>query len=752
MHRTPSRWALALVIALVAALALATQAGAAEYNVNSTADSSDGACTTDADGCTLRDAIEAANATDDADTVNVPAGRYVFDPEAGQAYFVNDPGGLTLVGAGSARTIIDANGLDRAFYIAQGLGQGRSFAASGITITGGLGGKCECAQEGGAIYVSPGASLALTDSVLRHNESSGQYGGGGAIAGIAADMKLTRVRIENNSASGPGGAILAEDSALTVVDSYLHHNDTPALGGAVSSVSSLGPCQCSELERGASAPALQEGAVPGDLSIQNSTLSDNSAGFAGGAVFTAVGSGVLLPAFAAPAAGSDATILIANSTLSGNVANTSAQGGFGGAIAHLSGTAALVNDTISENRVLDGDGSPAGGGGLMSADVLTLKNTIVSDSKAAGIDDNCFALSDSAIVSLGNNIASDDTCSLTAAGDKPSTDPRLGVLRDNGGPTPTQALFEDSPAIDAADNAAGPALDQRGGNRPPEGGSPGTVKDIGAYEAHSLADLTVEAKAAAPDPATAGSPLTYTLVVSNNGPDAINGVHLSDPLPGGVALVSVSTNKGTCTGEVACSLGTLAVGDVAKVTVVVTPSAAGTLRNTATVSANGIKETEPANDSANASTTVNAAPEPAPAPAPVTPEERDTSIDVSLKVPETVTIDQFFAGITAESECKDEACLRRFREHAAINTGATHIAGFNLTVTRGSLGFAATTNKIKLRPCVSGSASGKPHSRCVRNLRKSAEKAGHFRVKVVVSAVDKAGNRQAKKAYVTVKG
>jgi hypothetical protein len=102
------------------------------------------------------------------------------------------------------------------------------------------------------------------------------------------------------------------------------------------------------------------------------------------------------------------------------------------------------------------------------------------------------------------------------------------------------------------------------------------------------------------------------------------------------------------------------------------------------------------------------------------------------------------------ADCGDEECLRKFREHAAVNTGATHIAGFNLTIERTSLGFKSKKTKVKLKPCISGSQNGRAHKRCVENLRKATEKAVPFRVKVVVSAVDHSGNHLAKKAFIKV--
>jgi hypothetical protein len=80
-------------------------------------------------------------------------------------------------------------------------------------------------------------------------------------------------------------------------------------------------------------------------------------------------------------------------------------------------------------------------------------------------------------ISLGHNIASDNSCNLSAPGDMPNTDPLLGPLQNNGGPTYTTAIPFNSPAKDSADNTACPPTDQRGVIRPQGAGC-----DIGAYE------------------------------------------------------------------------------------------------------------------------------------------------------------------------------------------------------------------------------------------------------------------------------
>src|SRR5262249_60736280 len=62
-----------------------------------------------------------------------------------------------------------------------------------------------------------------------------------------------------------------------------------------------------------------------------------------------------------------------------------------------------------------------------------------------------------------------------------NSNPLLGPLQDNGGPTPTMALLPGSPALDAGCNSNAPATDQRGFARIANG----TI-DIGAFESRGF--------------------------------------------------------------------------------------------------------------------------------------------------------------------------------------------------------------------------------------------------------------------------
>jgi uncharacterized repeat protein (TIGR01451 family) len=112
-------------------------------------------------------------------------------------------------------------------------------------------------------------------------------------------------------------------------------------------------------------------------------------------------------------------------------------------------------------------------------------------------------------------------------------------------------------------------------------------------------------KTDAPDPIAVGGPLTYTIVVNNAGPNSADGVTVRDTLAAGVTFVSANSTQGSCTGtsDIVCSIGTLANGASATVTITVSPIAGGVLSNTANV---GSDTTDPdtTNNESTTTTTV----------------------------------------------------------------------------------------------------------------------------------------------------
>ena len=127
------------------------------------------------------------------------------------------------------------------------------------------------------------------------------------------------------------------------------------------------------------------------------------------------------------------------------------------------GELTLRNVTVNDNT---GNGLSAATFGSSSTASITVGNSIVAGSSGANLV--TFG-SGSSFTSLGNNIYDDASVTSVLASDQVNTDPLLGPLGDNGGPTPTHALLSGSTAINRGNNAiantAGLTTDQRGQNR-----------------------------------------------------------------------------------------------------------------------------------------------------------------------------------------------------------------------------------------------------------------------------------------------
>src|SRR6478609_1995053 len=111
-----------LAVSLLATLAAAAPAAATTFTVTTTKDATDaaidGTCAIAGGGCSLRAAVQEANATTGEDVISLPAGRYritlagVGEDAAATGDF-DSTHTLTINGAGADQTVIDANGADR---------------------------------------------------------------------------------------------------------------------------------------------------------------------------------------------------------------------------------------------------------------------------------------------------------------------------------------------------------------------------------------------------------------------------------------------------------------------------------------------------------------------------------------------------------------------------------------------------------------------------------------------------------------
>lgn len=166
--------------------------------------------------------------------------------------------------------------------------------------------------------------------------------------------------------------------------------------------------------------------------------------------------------------------VLRNTTVAGNTAT----GWHGGGLFATDGTLTLESSTIAGNTAPGGTA-----GGLFvgtfgdSGVAASVTGTIIADNSGDECIVGRFGAGPVTLDSAGHNLLADGTCGTAQSTDLVGADPRLGPLGDNGGPTPTMALFDGSAALDAGDPATAPATDQRGVTRPQ-----GVAPDIGAFE------------------------------------------------------------------------------------------------------------------------------------------------------------------------------------------------------------------------------------------------------------------------------
>jgi hypothetical protein len=282
--------------------------------------------------------------------------------------------------------------------------------------------------------------------------SNGNADIGGGILNDQATLTLTNCSVVNNVASQSGGGIADgfAGGSLTIIHSTISGNSAvgpfPFTFGYGGGISGGGTITNSTIANNYS--GLEGGGIAGGGTITNCIISNNGAG-GGDNNFPGAGGGIL------------GGWTISNCTISGNSVFGSAfkGAGLGGGI-YAVGTATISNTTFSGNHIL----FYGNGGGTCNGGTLEIGNTILTTAGAYG--QNIFN-SAGTITSVGYNISNDDGGGyLNGPGDLINTDPLLGPLQNNGGPTATYALLPGSAAIDAGDPSfiPPPFYDQRGPN------------------------------------------------------------------------------------------------------------------------------------------------------------------------------------------------------------------------------------------------------------------------------------------------
>jgi CSLREA domain-containing protein len=431
--------------------------------------------------CSLREAVNAANANPDASIITFATNVTGTMPlTLGELVITHD---LTILGPGTKVLAISGNNISRAFNIAGGTVRISDLAIMHCFVTGtpgiagapgGYQGGSGGVAYGGGIFNS--GVLTVSNCWLYANVAIGGTGGVGG------------QDIDGNNPAGPGGTggTAAGGGIYTTVNSLALVNCTisgnSAIGGAGGDGSHAYDNYPSDIGGHGGQGGLGVGggisaSVP--LTVNNCTFSGNfCSGGVGGSGGGAYGDGDGAP-------------------------GGTGGGALGGGLANLNNLQ-MASSTLSLNTVTGGaggtsspgrdftppNGTPGAGQGGGAGTVATamVQNSIIAGNTGLASPD-CFG----GFTSQGYNLVgiTNGSIGFTGSGDKVGNigtplNPLLGPLADVGGPTPTMELLTGSPALDQG-NSGGLTRDQRGRPRPFDilsipNAPGGDGSDIGAFE------------------------------------------------------------------------------------------------------------------------------------------------------------------------------------------------------------------------------------------------------------------------------
>jgi hypothetical protein len=345
---------------------------------------------------------------------------------------------------------------------------------------------------GGALFLGSGA-VTFSNSTLMANTAAGSNAlaigtpatydkpsraYGGALAVASGQVILMRCQVISNVAIGgyawrysgtgeaQGGAIFSSGTVFAAESSF---SGNRALSGSGSNINTDG--------RGGALYNLGTAVVNACSFISNIAMGGSGADWGpfpnypgghgqGGAIFNV------------------SQVNMTNCTIALNFArggNSSSSAGvpglgWGGGVYNSNGVFTAVNVTIASNAAVAGtnfftnSGISKGANIAITNGTLAFRNSLLA---YPGTNDNAWGT----ITDGGFNMSSDGSANFNSGTSFNFTDPLLGPLADNGGPTVTMALSLNSPAVDFGTSVGAPQTDQRGFPRPA-----GVGFDMGAYE------------------------------------------------------------------------------------------------------------------------------------------------------------------------------------------------------------------------------------------------------------------------------
>ena len=412
--------ALALSLAVMFAqigFGVGTASAAATFVVNSTADRVDispgnGSCDTGnlvngSPECTLRAAVQEANALAGTDTINVPSGTYTLtiagtNENAAATGDLDLTDGVTIVGAGAGSTIIDGNGADRIFETVGTL----TASISDLTITNGT-----AYVNASAVYLGANTTTTLDSVVVGNSQHAPAVRNDGT-------LNLNDSRVTGNTSDLNGAGLFASGPA-TVTNTLIDNNSTSVNGGGI-----------------------YAGGAGGGLNLTNVTLSGNSASVGGG-IYNEISTSLV------------------NVTITNNSATQS------GGLQAASGQTSVLNTIIAGNI----GGNPDANGNVNSQGYNIIETVGGSTgwigSDRTGVDPQLQALADNGGPTPTHAlIAGSEAIDNGTASGAPATDQR-GVTRDA---SPDIGAYEFAVANSAPTaDAGGPYTITEGGGLTPDG-------------------------------------------------------------------------------------------------------------------------------------------------------------------------------------------------------------------------------------------------------------------------------------------
>jgi parallel beta-helix repeat protein len=448
-------------------LLCAAPAWAITITVNNTSDLALGGGASCPGTCTLRAAIQTANATAGVDTINLASGNtYTLtisgtgeDAAATGDLDINESVNIAVIG-GSGVTV-DGGNLDRVFHVRSGsVGMSRVNVRHGLLID----------DVGVGILIEGAAALNYADGTVSLNSGGGttSMGGGIAVGTDAsgnASLIISGCTVSNNAVTSRGGGILVSQNSQATITGCTISNNAASDGGGI-------------YVRTAPSNVTQ---------ILGTTITGNTATSNGGGLFNDV----------------CGLTEVRNCTIESNIAMGSG-GGIRNTLSFLCGTNLTVSNVTVAYNAAGGGGTGDGGGISTDGTGLFVGHSMVGNSIFAWNFDldavNTGYAPDCAgrFESKGHDLIQDQSgCTIVGdtTGNRPNfSNPNLGTLGSFGGPTQTIALYAGSDAINNGNPTGGAGTftcettDQRGTARPV-----GTACDIGAFEAPVCGNAVTEA-------------------------------------------------------------------------------------------------------------------------------------------------------------------------------------------------------------------------------------------------------------------